>query len=148
MARSRGQLAAPPPQPQAAAPKPTGIVDPGSDGKDLPAEPQPSPVNPHPVGTAESYLFEIDQLEAALRLPDADPLKIGRKIDQWQKCAEIKGLDLANANIERMEPIRRFLADPELCNQQEKSLLEMQRAMDEADALSTEEEALKKSGST
>lgn len=144
MARSRGQLAAPPPQPQAAAPKPTGIVDPGSDGKDLPAEPQPSPVNPHPVGTAESYLFEIDQLEAALRLPDADPLKIGRKIDQWQKCAEIKGLDLANANIERMEPIRRFLADPELCNQQEKSLLEMQRAMDEADALSTEEEALKK----
>ena len=114
-------------------------------------EAQPDAGNTHPQGTHDYYLYELDRLETGVQLwvdGDAengiDPLAAKRAREFWTEQAPARGLDLAEASIGRLDPVRRLFADTDLVNHNEADLKEIKQSIEEAEALGADEISVKK----
>lgn len=113
--------------------------------------------NPYPEAAPEYYIHELAQVRRGVRLwmatpPDSegkrpnglDPLEAKRIREFWVEDAKEHGIDLAEARISQLDPIRRLLADPDLVNHNETDLGEIKESIEEAQALGADEVSVKK----
>ncbi len=110
--------------------------------------PEGSVENPHPRGSPEYYLWELNRVEDQVREGAIEPLDAQRTADFWRKQAQDRGINLTDWSMNQLDPIRRLLLNPELLEHQEKDLREIRKAILEVEAMDRREVELKKSGSS
>ena len=104
----------------------------------------PCPANPHPAGTPDYYLWELDQLDKSVRDGTLDGLDAQRTAAFWRQQAATHSIDIAEARRSTLEPIRQLLMDGRLVDRNEAELLALKNAIEEADGLGAKELTVKK----
>lgn len=100
--------------------------------------------NPYPKGTEAYYLHEMDFLDDQVRAGKIRPVDAQRMGGYWADQATRRGVDIAEAQRTRLDPLHRFLANPTILGTQEEELLQVADSMNHIDGLDADMEALKK----